>query len=82
MSLHITKAHIRSLSRVQTDPESRTSAVHDGPGDVADVEYFDLDDPVYFRDFAAEVYDLSIPDGPIQQKRDDSIGVRAVSWLN
>jgi 5-methylcytosine-specific restriction endonuclease McrA len=74
--VHNSDAHIRSLSRVQSNPEPRTPGVHDGPGDVADVEYFDLDDPVYFRDFAAEVYGLDIPEGPIQQNHDGSFGVR------
>jgi len=74
--VHNSDAHIRSLSRVQSDPEPRTPDVHDGPGDVGDVEYFDLDDPVYFRDVAAEVYSLDIPDGPIQQNHDGSFGVR------
>lgn len=73
--VHNSNAHIRALSRVQTDPEPRTPDVHDGPGDVADVEYFDLDDPAYFRDFAAEVYDLSIPEGPIQKNHDGKFGV-------
>jgi 5-methylcytosine-specific restriction endonuclease McrA len=73
--VHNSKAYIRSLSQVQTSPETRTTEVHDGPGYVADVEHFELGDPAYFRDFAEEVYGLSIPNGPIQQNHDGSFGV-------
>jgi 5-methylcytosine-specific restriction endonuclease McrA len=64
--VHNSKAHIRALSRVKTNPEPRTPAVKDGSGDVADVAYFELDSPIHFSTFAEAVFDLDIPNGPFQ----------------
>lgn len=56
---------------MKTNPEPRTPAAKDGPGDVADVEYVELDSPIHFSTFAEDVFDLDIPNGPFQPYNED-----------
>lgn len=76
LTVHNAKAHIRALGRVQTDPQRREISFREGPGRVADVEYAELHEPLYFRDVAEALHRLDIPDGPISQFHTGKYGIR------
>lgn len=78
ITVHSPPSCVVAIGRVETQAEERVVSFRDGPGRVADVDYYEFPDPIDFHKLATEVYVRGIPSGPIFEQNEDTYGVPPV----